>query len=121
MRKHAISILSIVALAVLLGAATAGEPDQTTIQSGSTVTEVRNGQTFEMTTVGVSVSVSFLEISEEEVEGSVRKLSGSTGTFTIRWVEGAVSTTIQLTPSQPEQLFGLEGGDGDKRETNGLN
>ena len=119
MQKRVTSAFSVLCLTVLLSVAFAGAPDTTTIQNGSTITEVRNGQTLEMTSNNVSVEVTFDDVSEDGVHGRVLKVSGTSGTFTIRWVEGNVSTTIHLAPNNPEQMFGLEGGDGDKRNSNG--
>ena len=121
MRKHLVSALSAAVLVVLLGVALAGEPDKTTIQSGSTITETYNGQTFEMTAINVVVEVTFLSVTENGVTGRVTMVGGQTGTFTIHWVEGATSETIALNPSHLEQLFGLEGGDGDKRSVGEVN
>ena len=89
--------------------------------NGATITETHNGQTFEMTSENVAVEVTFHEVTEEQVHGLVTKLSGNSGTFTIRWVDRNLTTTVQLNNGHPEQLFGLEGGDGDKRETGEIN
>lgn len=115
MRKRLTSALAISSLAALLSVSFAGLPITSTIQNGATITEVHNGQTFEMTAVGITVEVTFYEVTPNEVDGEVTKVQGNSGTFTILWVEQNISSTIQLTPGQPEQLFGLEGGDGDKR------
>lgn len=116
MRKHVISVSSAVALVALLSVAFAGLPESTTIQSGSTEELEVGGQTFQMTSVGVEAVVTFYEVTPTRVEGLVTKDSGESGTVTIRWVEANVSTTVQLSPTEPDQLFGLEGGDGDKRQ-----
>ncbi len=121
MRKYVISAISVVSVTLLLSLAFAGAPYTSTIQNGATITEIHNGQTFEMTSENVSVEVIFYEVSEEHVDGLVTKLSGNSGSFTIRWIDRDISTTIQLSNRQPEQLFGLEGGDGDKRETGEIN
>jgi hypothetical protein len=115
MRKHVFSASSAIAVAVLLGVAFAGLPVSTTIQSDTTTIREFEGQTFEITTVDVEVDVTFLEVNASSVEGQVTKLAGQSGSVTIRWIEGSVATTVHVTPSDPEQLFGLEGGDGDKR------
>ncbi len=119
MRKLVTSALAAISVVVVLGVAFAGLPETTTVQSGATITEVHNGQTFEMTAAGISVEVTFLEVTPDNADGLVAKIAGQSGSFTILWVERNVSQTIQLTPGQPEKLFGLEGGDGDKKGSGG--
>ncbi len=116
MRKL-LSILPFV-VAIAAGVALAAQLGPLQIIAGETRTEVSNGQTLRMTSVGVTVSVEFSDVSSTRVAGRVWRTGGaSSGTFTITWVNRNITRVIDLSPSQPERLFSLEGGDGDKRDS----
>lgn len=86
------------------------------IQSEETTITVSNGQTLEMTSSGVSVSVEFEEISDLRIKGHVWRTGGSSsGTFTLVWRNKDKTKEIRIDPTHEDQQFGLEGGDTDKR------
>ena len=88
------------------------------IQSEETQTTESNGQTLVMTASGVSVQVEFTEISDQRVTGRVWRTGGTpSGTFTILWQNKNKVKEIRIDPSEPEQRFGLEGGDTDKKSS----
>jgi hypothetical protein len=113
MRKW-VPILPVVLLAAIGVALAALGP--VNILAGETVSETWNGQTLEMTSDGVSTSVEFSEVSSTKVSGTVRRTAGTSGTFTITWTNRGITKKYDITPTNPQRMFTLEGGDGDKRD-----
>jgi hypothetical protein len=50
------------------------------------------------------------------VTGRASSADGRAGTLHIRWVNQGIEEQLQVSPQNPDQQFGLEGGDGDKRK-----
>ncbi len=112
------TIMSVLALLAIAAPATAQEIIPPVLVGGDQVeTRTANGQTIEITAIGVSATVNFTEISSIAVKGVAVRSSGgtSTGTVTIRWISRGRETTLQLGPITPEIPFGMEGGDIDRR------
>lgn len=90
----------------------------TQIGGGGSSTRQTNGQTIEVVVTGnVTVSIFYTEISALRVTGHIYRLSGdpTSGTVTIRWVNRGRETLVNLGPQNPDDPFGMEGGDIDKR------
>lgn len=87
------------------------------VGGGQSATRVLNGQTLEVTASGVSAIIYWNEVSQARVTGvAVRSSTGSTaGTVTIHWVNRNRNTVLSLGPTTPSVIFGMEGGDVDKR------
>ena len=113
MRKW-VAILPLVLLAAIGVAVASLGP--VNLLAGETVSETWNGQTLQMTSDGVSTSVEFSEVSSTKVVGTVRRTGGTSGTFTIIWVNRGITRQYDITPTNPNRMFTLEGGDGDKRD-----
>ena len=113
MRKR----LTVVLLLALFGVgiALAAQLGPIQVQSEQPVIVNENGQTLEMTAVGVAVSVELDVVSATQVRGRVRRLGSSgTGTFRIFWFQPLKEKQIQISGPLEEQ-FSLEGGDTDKK------
>ena len=105
----------IVATALAGGVALAGINEPIQIES-QTQTIFESGQSFELSASGITVQVRFTEVSADRVTGVVTRTGGGTsGTFRITWVERGYTREIDLTITEPEKLFSLEGGDTDKK------
>jgi hypothetical protein len=86
------------------------------VGGGSSVTRQANGQIVEVTVTGpITVLVSYSEISVARVTGSATLLGEGQGSVKIRWVNRNREVTFVLDPFNPARLFGMEGGDVDKR------
>lgn len=85
------------------------------VGGGVSQTQTANGQTVEVSVQGsITVLVFFEEVSSERVAGVARRVAGTTGTVTIRWVNQGCVTSLALGPPI-EVPFSMEGGDVDKR------
>jgi hypothetical protein len=113
MRKW-VAILPLVLLAAIGVAVASLGP--VNLLAGETKSETWNGQTLQMTSDGVSTSVEFSEVSSTRVVGTVHRTGGNSGTFTIIWVNRGITRRYDITPTNPNRMFTLEGGDGDKRD-----
>ncbi|MFQ5600367.1 MAG: hypothetical protein ACE5G2_07410 [Candidatus Krumholzibacteriia bacterium] len=122
-RMRKLGTILILAVALLFGAVSAEELPPIPIGSGQSATQMANGQVLHMTAAGVAVTVILDQVTAARVTGMVVRTSGgpSSGSLTITWVNQSMSTTISLGPQHPlNQMFTLEGGDGDKRTHDGL-
>lgn len=110
-------------LVALLGVSVAQEslpPIQ--IGGGGSSTRQTNGQIVEVVVVGdLTVNVFYTEISSQRVTGHVYRLSGdpTSGSVQIRWLNRGRETMLSLGPQNPDDPFGMEGGDVDKRGPSG--
>jgi hypothetical protein len=115
-------------LAVLLAIALIGfstsiaqeELEPIHVGGGQVATRVVNGQTLEISASGVSAIVYWNEVSSQRVTGVAVRSSGGTsaGTVTIRWANRSRNAVLTLGPTIPSVIFGMEGGDVDKRSGN---
>ena len=87
-----------------------------TIGGTPTATRIANGQQVDIYVVGGEVQVSFYEISSQRVKGAAAKVSGTTVTVLIHWVNRNLTTTIHV--GDEPVPFLLENGDVDKRTGN---
>ena len=86
------------------------------VGGGGSATRQVNGQTVEASVTGpITVLVSYTEISASRVTGHVTLQGSGQGTVRVRWVNRNREVFLNLSPSHPGQLFGMEGGDVDKR------
>jgi len=86
------------------------------VGGGSSATRTVNGQIVEVSVTGpILVEVSYTEISAVRVTGTVRLLGSGQGTVRIRWINRNSEIVINLGPANPDDPFGMEGGDVDKR------
>lgn len=88
---------------------------------GSQTTTQQNGQILQMSANGILANVYLQEVSSARVRGFVVRTSGDTtsGTVTITWVNRGRTLILTLGPSNPDDPFGMEGGEGDKRSGSG--
>ncbi|UCE04034.1 MAG: hypothetical protein JSW67_07645 [Candidatus Latescibacterota bacterium] len=105
--------LSILALALAVSVSYAFEAFEVT--NGDKQIRVENGQTIELTASGFSAEVEFDVVTPTLVTGRASSLDGRAGTLLIRWINRGIEEQVEVIPQQPDQQFGLEGGDGDKR------
>jgi hypothetical protein len=111
-------LLAALACALLLAVA-AVVADETIppmqVGGGVSQTQTANGQTVEVSVQGsVVVVVFFSEVSSARVAGVARRVGGTTGTVTVRWVNQGRMTSMAIGPPV-EVPFTMEGGDIDKR------
>jgi hypothetical protein len=104
----------ILALALAVSVSYASEVFE--VSNGDTQIRVENGQTIELTASGFSAEVEFQEVTPTLVTGRASSADGRAGTLHIRWVNQGIEEQLQVSPQNPDQQFGLEGGDGDKRK-----
>ena len=108
----------ILATALAGGVVLAGQSAPIQIENETTRTITESGQTFDITTTGISVEVQFTEVTTDHAIGTVRRTGGGTsGSFRIVWRERGWTKELTLSVSEPEKEFSLEGGDTDKRTT----
>ncbi len=119
-KRRILALLGCLALVALAGAA--GQAQESlppvSIGSGQTVTQFSNGQGVQITASGISATVYFSEISPNRIAGVAMRTSGGTtsGTVRILWTNENKTKLLSLSAGNPEQIFGLEGGDGAKRK-----
>ena len=91
--------------------------DPIPVGASQSVTTVTNGQTLLLSASGITATVYLEEVSSTRVTGFVvRTSSGSTaGTVTIDWHNQGRIVTLTLDANNPDDPFGMEGGEGDKR------
>ena len=86
------------------------------VGGGGSATRQVNGQTVEASVTGpITVLVNYTEISAVRVTGRVTLQGSGQGTVRVRWVNRGREVVLTLDPSNPDQCFGMEGGDVDRR------